>query len=53
VGELFDVSANGDRFRILLNVGHIVMGLDGVERVDLGALGGAEPSRSTISRAPT
>ena len=40
--EAFDVSANGDRVRFFRNVGNITMDLDGVERIDLNALGGAD-----------
>jgi Ca2+-binding RTX toxin-like protein len=40
--EAFDVSANGERIRFFRNVGNITMDLDGVERIDLNALGGAD-----------
>jgi Ca2+-binding RTX toxin-like protein len=42
VAELFDASANGGRVRFVRNVGNITMDLDGVERIDLNALGGAD-----------
>lgn len=40
--ESFDLSANGPRLRFFRNVGNITMDMDGVERVDLDALGGAD-----------
>jgi Ca2+-binding RTX toxin-like protein len=40
--EAFEVSANGSRLRFTRDVGNIVMDTDGVERVDLDALGGAD-----------
>ena len=40
--EQFDVSANGRRVRFTRDVGGIVMDLDGVEEIDLNALGGAD-----------
>ncbi|HVK18731.1 MAG TPA: calcium-binding protein [Fimbriiglobus sp.] len=40
--ELFEASANGQRLRFTRNVGNIVMDTDGVERVDVEALGGAD-----------
>ena len=40
--EDFDASANGKRLRFFRNVGNIVMDVDGTERVDLRALGGAD-----------
>ncbi|HEY6696042.1 MAG TPA: hypothetical protein VI006_24530, partial [Solirubrobacteraceae bacterium] len=42
VAENFDVSANGGRVRFLRNVANITMDLDGVERIDTNALGGAD-----------
>jgi Ca2+-binding RTX toxin-like protein len=42
IGEIIDLSANGSRLRFLRNVGNIVMDLDGVERMDINALGGAD-----------
>ena len=42
VGEIFDVSANGERVRFTRNVGNIVMDLNDVEHIDLNALGGAD-----------
>jgi hypothetical protein len=41
-GEIFDASANGQRLRFFRNLGNIVMDVDGTERVDLRALGGAD-----------
>jgi len=40
--ESMDVSANGSRVRFFRNVGTITMDLNGVERVDTNALGGAD-----------
>ncbi len=42
VGESIDLSANGSRVRLTRNVGAIVMDLDGVERANVRALGGAD-----------
>jgi hypothetical protein len=42
IGEIFDVSANGDRVRFTRNVASIVMDLDDVERIALRALGGTD-----------
>lgn len=42
VSENFDFSANGPRLRFFRDVGTIVMDVDGVEQVDLEALGGAD-----------
>ena len=43
--EIFDASANGQRLRFFRNLGNIVMDVDGTERVDLRALGGADHHR--------
>jgi hypothetical protein len=40
--ESFDVSANGQRVRFFRNAGNITMDLDGVEQIDLDALGGLD-----------
>ena len=40
--EQFDLSANGSRLRFTRNVGNITMDTNGVEQVDLDALGGAD-----------
>ncbi len=40
--EDIDLSANGPRLRFFRNVGNITMDVDGVERVDFNALGGAD-----------
>ena len=40
--EVFEASANGPRLRFTRDVGNIVMDTDGVERVDVEALGGAD-----------
>ncbi len=40
--ENFDVSPNGPRLRFFRNVGNITMDADGVERVQLEALGGTD-----------
>ena len=42
VNESFDLSANGTRLRLTRNVASIVMDVDGVEKVSLNALGGAD-----------
>ncbi|QAY75269.1 calcium-binding protein [Sphingosinicella sp. BN140058] len=42
IAELMDVSANGGRVRFTRNVANIVMDLDGVEAIDVAALGGAD-----------
>ena len=42
VDETFDVSANGGRVLFVRNIANITMDLDGVERVDTRALGGAD-----------
>ena len=40
--EIFEASANGPRLRFTRNLGNIVMDLDGVERLETNALGGAD-----------
>lgn len=40
--EVFELSANGPRLRFTRDVANIVMDTDGVERVDVEALGGAD-----------
>jgi Ca2+-binding RTX toxin-like protein len=40
--EVFEASANGPRLHFTRDVGNIVMDVDGVERVDVEALGGAD-----------
>ncbi|HEX4719401.1 MAG TPA: hypothetical protein VH300_12775, partial [Thermoleophilaceae bacterium] len=42
VAEQFDLSANGKRLRFFRNVGNITMDTNGVERVDVNALGGSD-----------
>jgi Ca2+-binding RTX toxin-like protein len=42
VAEQFELSANGHRLRFFRNVGNITMDTDGVETVDVNALGGAD-----------
>jgi Ca2+-binding RTX toxin-like protein len=42
IGEQIELSANGPRLRLTRNVGNIVMDADGVERVGIRALGGAD-----------
>ena len=42
VGENIDISANGGRVRLSRDVGAITMDLNGVERIQLAALGGAD-----------
>jgi Ca2+-binding RTX toxin-like protein len=40
--EIFDLSANGGRALFTRNLGNITMDLDGVERIQLNTLGGAD-----------
>ncbi len=40
--ESMDISGNGERFRLSRDVGAIIMDCNGVERVELNALGGAD-----------
>ena len=40
--EIFQLSANGTRTQLTRNLGNIVMDLDGLEQVDLRALGGTD-----------
>ncbi len=42
VAERFDISANGGRVRFTRDVGNVTMDLNGVEGLDLNALGGAD-----------
>jgi Ca2+-binding RTX toxin-like protein len=42
VGEKIDISANGQRVRFFRDVANVTMDLNGVERVDFNALGGAD-----------
>ena len=42
ISEQFDISANGQRVRFSRNVANIVMDLNGVEGINLNALGGAD-----------
>ena len=42
VGEHIDISANGSRARLFRDVGNVTMDLNGVEHVNLVALGGAD-----------
>ncbi|NJM44953.1 MAG: calcium-binding protein [Alkalinema sp. RU_4_3] len=42
VSEVFDVSANGQRVRFFRNVANITMDMDGIEQLDLNALGGID-----------
>ncbi len=42
IGEIFDISANGARGRLVRNIGNITMDLNEVERIDVNALGGAD-----------
>jgi hypothetical protein len=42
IGEIPDLSANGARLRFTRNVGNVVLDVDGVEQVDVHALGGAD-----------
>jgi Ca2+-binding RTX toxin-like protein len=40
--EKFDISANGSRVRLTRDVGNVTMDLNGIETIDLNALGGAD-----------
>ena len=42
IDEKIDVSANGSRVRLTRDVGNVVMDLNGVEGINLNALGGAD-----------
>jgi Ca2+-binding RTX toxin-like protein len=42
VGENIDISANGSRARLFRDVGNVTMDLNGVERINVAALGGAD-----------
>ncbi|WP_076865758.1 beta strand repeat-containing protein [Bradyrhizobium mercantei] len=42
IGEKFDISANGSRVRLTRDVANITMDLNGVEKIDIHALGGAD-----------
>ena len=47
LAEKFDLSANGSRARLVRDIGHVTMDLNGVEAVDTNALGG--PDTVTVS----
>ena len=42
VNENIDISANGSRVRLFRDVGNVTMDLNGVENIQLNALGGAD-----------
>ena len=42
VNENIDISANGSRARLIRDVGNVTMDLNGVEHIQLAALGGAD-----------
>jgi Ca2+-binding RTX toxin-like protein len=42
VSESFDLSANGSRVRLFRDIGNITMDVNGTERIELRALGGAD-----------
>jgi predicted ester cyclase len=42
IGEKIDISANGEHVRFTRDVGNIAMDLNGVEKIDFHALGGAD-----------
>jgi len=42
IGEIMDISANGGRVRLTRDVGAITMDLNGVERINVAAVGGAD-----------
>ena len=52
VNENIDISANGGRARLFRDVGNVTMDLNGVEHIQLAALGGADTIKSTTSPAP-
>src|SRR4029453_7885870 len=42
IGEIFDISANGNRVRFTRNIANIVMDIDDVEQIEIDAFGGAD-----------
>jgi Ca2+-binding RTX toxin-like protein len=42
INENIDISANGSRARLFRDVGNVTMDLNGVENINVGALGGAD-----------
>src|SRR5215472_5313324 len=42
VAETFDISANGSRVRLTRDIGNVTMDVNGVEHIQLNALGGAD-----------
>src|SRR5262249_26780808 len=51
--EAFRLTANGPRLRLTRDVGQIVMDVDGVERVDVEALGGGDtPALDDLTGPP-
>ena len=42
IGESIDISANGSRARLTRDFGNVTMDLNGVEHIDVNALGGAD-----------
>jgi Ca2+-binding RTX toxin-like protein len=42
VNEKFEISANGERVRLTRDIGTVTMDLNGVEHIDVNALGGAD-----------
>lgn len=42
IGEMFDVSANGNRVRFTRNIGNISLDIDDIEQLNLNAFGGAD-----------
>ena len=42
INEKIDISANGSRVRLFRDIGTITMDLDGVENIQVNALGGAD-----------
>src|SRR5262249_49739569 len=42
INESFDISAHGERVQLTRNVGNIVMDLNGIEKINVNALGGAD-----------
>ena len=42
IAENIDISANGPRVRFFRDIGNVTMDLNGVERIDFNAFGGAD-----------
>ena len=51
--EKFDISANGSRVRLTRDVGGVTLDLNGIETIDLNALGGADTITVNDQAQPT